>query len=685
MQRTPAFRRPAFHPLRPIAAAVGVICATWPVLSAAAGVTGLGAFHGGMESEAYAVSGDGRIVVGGAIDGATANYHAFRWTSADGMQDLGLLNGGTAAIAMGISQDGGVIVGGARDGGAGGAERAVRWTAAGGIQSLGTLNGGNLSWAYGVSGDGRVVVGDSSDGALGNALRAFRWTASDGMQSLGTLNGGSASTAWAVNMDGSVIVGDARDGADGDASHAFRWTGTGGMQNLGVLNGGAASWAYGVSGDGAVVVGEAYDGAGGGLLRAFRWTATDGMQSLGVLNGGDVSSAKGISTDGRVIVGTAWDGAVDAYRGFRWTQSGGMQSVEDWLRANGVTVATDHTQRALGTNRDGSVVVGALDDDMAFVARVSDQGSGLVSLKDLAQSLSSTSATSVQVQGKSDMVLHGAHGHPLSRQVAPGRNCLWTSGDWGRDDHGQRNGSAGLAEIGGCHGFADGVQASLAVGQTWSRQSLVFGGNTSLDGTYALAEVLVGRPGGWWGTLSAYYHTGDIDVRRGYLNAGTPDISRGQTPSRTWGLRARVDREAAFVSGKFSLTPYAELTHLRTRIDAYTETGGGFPARFDARQERTTEARAGVEGVWTVSDDTRLSASVAAVHRFEKAGSRTRGQVIGLFSFDQAGEAYQRDWLHASVGVEQKAGPGVLSLHLNATTRGQDANVWLAAGYRVTF
>jgi uncharacterized protein with beta-barrel porin domain len=94
-----------------------------------------------------------------------------------------------------------------------------------------------------------------------------------------------------------------------------------------------------------------------------------------------------------------------------------------------------------------------------------------------------------------------------------------------------------------------------------------------------------------WTTLSGFYHWGNADVRRGYINAGVPDISLGQTDTRTRGVSMRLDWENAAKIGSIALTPYAKLTRLRTDLGAYTERGGGFPAAFDARRENATEGR----------------------------------------------------------------------------------------------
>ena len=280
-------------------------------------------------------------------------------------------------------------------------------------------------------------------------------------------------------------------------------------------------------------------------------------------------------------------------------------------------------------------------------------------------------------------VLNGAHSNPLSRRVAAGQHAFWLAGDWGRDDHGSRDGDIGLVEAGFGKNFGP-IQVNASLGQTWTKQNQELNSSAKTDGTYLLAEALVPLDGKLWATFGAYSHWGDADLKRGYLNAGTQDYSSGRPNVDTWSLRARLELDKAFRVASADLSPYVDLTYTESKLDAYTETGGGFPARFDSRKEKATELRLGANMEMPLGG-ALLTGLLEAVHRFEKDGARTSGEVIGLFGFDLDGTDYKQDWLRAGVGVEGKLAEGKASLTLNATTNGEMPNYWLAAGWQMAF
>ena len=694
MKTTPS-RTPQKFALRPIALAISLLALNTVVpVFAQAAPTGSGIFQLNMdEDESYAngVSADGTVVVGDYYKDSL--NHAFRWTSS-GITDLGTL-GGDSAYAKDVSADGSVIVGHSHTGSA---NQAFRWTS-GGMLGLGIM--GTASYANGVSADGNVVVGYNQD----TIHEAFRWVKNDVGES-GTMynlvfdifydpDNRLHSRAEAASEDGSVVVGYAYD-TSYTQFQAFRWVKddvgeSGTAISLGTL-GGVRTLAKDVSNDGTVVVGYSYL-ADSTNYHAFRWVegATTGIGSnpemfdLGTL-GGNTSYAYGVSADGAVVVGESHTGS--AYRAFRWVkdaegETGTMQSVEDWLRGAGVTVEADITRRANATNSDGSVVVGYLQGDLAYIARVSDEGSGLVTVEDLQESLGAAASGVNMALESSNLVISGAHSRPLMRLVDVNKNAFWVAGDVGQDDHGERNGDLGLAEVGIGHNFGN-TQLNAAIGHTWANQDLVNGGSADVDGTYLLAEALIPVKDSVWLTLGGYYHWANTDLRRGYDNGGTPDYSTGSPDMNTWSIRARLDAENSFAAGSVGFSPYADLSYTKAKLDAYTETGGGFPATFDERTDKATELRLGVNAAKTMSSGMKLLGTLEAAHRFEDDSAITSGEVIGLSSFNFS-NTYDRNWWRLGIGMEGEVGAGQLSVMVNGTTKGEVPSAWLAANWVMPF
>ncbi len=647
---------------------------TLPAL--ASDITDPGTLAGGIVVSALGVNAAGDVVVGMDLNGAV--FRGFRWTAAGGMSNPGTLGDSTGAY--GVNAAGDVMVGYST---IGGNPHAFRWTAASNTMTdLGLLGGGTSSIAYGVNALGDVVVGQASVSSGDN--HAFRWTVASGiMTDLGSL-GGASSTAYGVNAAGDVVVGLSSNSSG--AFRAFRWTvASGAMTDLGTL-GGASSTAYGVNAAGDVVVGQA--ATSGGTNHAFRWTAASGaMTDLGTL-GGSFSTAKGVNAAGDVIVGQASISS-GANRAFRWTAATGMQSVEAWLAANGVNVAGVATAQANGVNAAGNVVVGQLANNHAFIARVTDAvsggGSGMIDMQSFNEGLERVANSGKLASNDTDTVMNGMHGNPMRTLLSDRRSTFWVAGDAGRKDSGKDDSDIGMAEVGYGYRFNEIWQLNVSAGRTYSQADTGLGGRTTVRTTYLMPELIVTLPASVYATLSGYYGQGRADIGRVYLNAGAPERISSAPGVRTSGARLRMDWLNAVVLGKTSLTPYASLTYLQTRTDAYLEQGGAFPVMWNQRTDRSTTARLGVDAIRPLSATTTLQARVEAAHRFEKTGAATSGQVIGLYGFGFAGQETGQDWLRFGAGLESKIGGGIAGLMLNATTQGDAPSYWLAANYRWEF
>jgi len=323
----------------------------------------LGFAPGDTSSQAFAVSGDGNVVVGASLD--ATNRVAFRWTEAQGLVALPLPGTMPDSEGHSVNNDGSVVGGngilfdvqeaftwtaaggsvlvpdaplgvkprivaamsadGAQLFGYAGVlpQQAVRYRASDGLVGLGFLYSGpgEGSTITGVSSDGSVATGSSFINGAGDQ-RGLRWTEAGAMTALPPLPGDTLSGGWAVSAEGSVIVGWSCTVA---ACRAARWDSAGAsVSALGSLAGKTDSFAYAASSNGAVIVGYATDGSGNDV--AFIWDASNGMQDLRTvlvnaglgpqLQGWTLLAATDISTDGHVIVGTGINpaGATEAWR-----------------------------------------------------------------------------------------------------------------------------------------------------------------------------------------------------------------------------------------------------------------------------------------------------------------------------------------------------------------------------------
>ena len=295
-----------------------------PPPASTASFQGLGTLPGWLQSQAWGVSGDGKVVVG-QLSRLGTDTVAFRWTATQGMLELGTL-GGANSEAYAASGDGSAIVGRAKN--TSGNYRPFRWTPTGGMQDLPS------SPTQFVSGDATDVSADGNS-IVGLFGFAERWTLTGGLEDLGSFS------SRGISSDGQVVVG--------NNAHAVRWTPTGGIQDLGTVDGtestvpGTQSFADDASGNGSVVVGQSRDRDG--FWKAFRWTAASGMRDIGTL-GGPMAAAYNVSDDGSVLVGRALTSGNSASdRAFRWTPKRGMQNLQQLLQNAGVTSVNGWKQR----------------------------------------------------------------------------------------------------------------------------------------------------------------------------------------------------------------------------------------------------------------------------------------------------------------------------------------------------
>ncbi len=286
--------------------------------------------------QAYALSQDGRVVVGEMLVPGRVRLEAFRWTAERGFERLGILDGENGSSAgLAVSADGMVVVGTSTSP-SGEYGEAFRWEHSTGMIGLGDLPGGYFeSSATAVSADGAVVAGRSTSALAPNSFgEGFRWTAATGLVGLGVLtqSGFDYSFANGISADGSAIVGTA---STEQGHEIFRWTELDGMVPLGDLADDpyAGSSGLDISADGSILVG--FTDPYLGPTKALRWTAASGLVDLG---GPGILGSRvwKVSSDGSVAGGDAFADVPSGRIATIWDETHGLRDLRQALLDSGL-------------------------------------------------------------------------------------------------------------------------------------------------------------------------------------------------------------------------------------------------------------------------------------------------------------------------------------------------------------
>jgi len=545
---------------------------------------------------------------------------------------------------------------------------------------------GLSSVTSGLNSDSTVIIGSAymidryslSIGDLANTLysQAFRWSENTGMTGLGSLTGGNNNSyANAVSGDGQVVIGTA---SSTNGLEAFRWSSSSGMVGLGDLSGGSFhSVATATNNDGAVIAGfsEWNSMEGRPLFEAFRWTEDTGMVGLGKISSNDEDSfAVSMNGSGTVIVGASGALRTNQLTPFRWSDTNGMQSIKEWLTSTGIKASSVLDNGiAYAVNEEGTMVVGSGTNGPWF-ARA---GKGMISATEAVSTTLMTSASIPQVSSSLPTIaLHGAHHQPLlaQKQLNTDR-CAWINGDFA--NYQSNKADSQLVETGACVDLQSNTRLGVGIGKSRADQKLDYSGSSDINGKYLLVELdhqLAESPMLISATL--LHGNWDADINRGYLNAGNEDLSKGSTSIQATAIRGRVDWRDLYTVNQTAITPKFEYTITNTDVDGYTETTGGFPARFDPQSHTSRESRIGIIAENRLNSTTTIRGIAEEVHRFDKNGASFSGEVIDMFPFSIPGAENRSDWLRVGAEIDHQLDKEMfLSGSLMRSSRGEDAEV----------
>jgi len=624
------------------------------------------------------VTADGTVVYGRGASGPT--LYNFDGT----YQSLpGAVAGGEVCD---ISGDGKIV--GWQHNAVSGLDEAYYWasSSAAPVEMLPHGTYGHFSYATSISVDGLFATGFYSK-TTGPWNQPFVYNTTTSALTLLTPFGVSG-FGQGISNNGSIVVGYDFNNGTNITSASYWYNGGSGTNYTETLLSNATfnAVAMGINPTGTAIVGKLGISAGSNVQTAAKWTTTTPGSNytstqLGTL-GGASSVANALNADGSVIVGEADTASGQA--GFRWTSATGMISVEDWLTASGVTnsLGSVHTIGATGVSNDGSTVVGDLSNGDGYIAR----GSGLITINDLASSIQNNTFVPHAITQSADIVMHGAHGHPLLHLAPEDKSAVWLNGDFGGRSSRDSAAYTDIAEFGVGHRFGKDVQANVSIGKVFSGQNTLFNGNYKQDLTYVLPEVLANIPRTpIWTTVSAEYATGNVDIHRGYDNTGNQDYSYGSTNANLYAMRARLDWKDALTYGNATLTPFVDHEHTESTVNSYTENGGGFPIAWGSRDGHDDISRLGIDATKQVNDTTALHLTVEQNRWWQGQSSSATGEVLGLSTFNLPGETFSRDWTQFAVGVTHDTGKGLITAFVNATTNGQNPQFWGALGYQYNF
>ena len=613
-----------------------------------------------------AVSGNGLTVVG--TDTSTGGFRAFRIVGGTHSL-LDLDAGGTFSQAAAVSTNGLVIVGHTD---ISGFIHAAIWNGV----SLTTLPLGAYDEmrATGVSADGLTVVGYSVDSL--SRSDAFYRDSGNNVFSLAVEFSTFHSQATGVSGNGSLIVGTVSDNffVNPTMRAGFIYQVGVGSTLIDPSAAGPAIFSTrdyaemtGISSDGSTSIGFAYSVTGipTGDALAFRRASNGTITSLGTL-GGAWSIPNAISANGAVIVG----------------QSDNGSSEEAFVYQNGTMTGLGFltggsSSNATGVSADGSVIVGYGDVTGGAIHAFTYANQTLLDATEWMRSLNGPGSLSAMSINLSNLPLEGAHHRPLMSYDGMGKQRqFWATGDFGASSR-QTDRRTSFGEVGASQTYGE-TLVGVAVGTALQTQDLLFGGDAKITGQTFMAEIDT-RLADKESILSLLVLRGEWDAQtaRGYVTGSGNDISRGQTDMDTTTVRVRYDGPTQKFTGNFTAAPYASFALTRVNTDGFAESGGSFPATFDAHGHTAKESRLGLLTKFVAGPATTIRVTAEWIHRFDDAGDVLSGvnqTTSGAFSV--AGLAPTKDQARFGFDVDHKlSADTMLSLSVHAAGYGQAHDV----------
>jgi len=309
----------------------------------------------------------------------------------------------------------------------------------------------------------------------------------------------------------------------------------------------------------------------------------------------------------------------------------------------------------------------------------------VISVQGVQMALANTVMSFDSTVSTTSALINGAHSNPLSHLLSAGEKSFWIKGDFGHDDHDYRDGDFSIKELNFGQNMS-GVQFNVSLGKVAAKQNLDLGGSVSTDGDFINLESIIPVSFGnkAFVTLGLMRMVGDSDSSRGYENNGNLEYSAGVTDVDVSAVRARLDF-VDLVPSEYVVSPYVDVARVSTSIDGFTESGGFFPATFDARSDKHNEIRIGANIKKPLTNGFTLLASGEVARRSTSSGPATVANVSG-FDFSLQSPESKRTWGKFSVGVDKYLDKkSNVTFVLNRTTRSNNPSSWVTLNYQTRF
>lgn len=285
------------------------------------------------------------------------------------------------------------------------------------------------------------------------------------------------------------------------------------------------------------------------------------------------------------------------------------------------------------------------------------------------------------------VALEGAHHRPLMSYDDMGKErATWVTGDFANSSR-RRDVNVASGEVGTSWKAGSNGVFGVAAGYGSQREDLPLDGRNDVTGNYMFAEYDHKLSSGWIVSVLGMVGSWDAEILRGYLDAGLPDHSYGETGVTTRTARLRFDAPTLATVGGFGLSPFVSYSVTQTEVDAYTETGGAFPASYDAQKHQSEEGRLGLVASRDLTASTRLRLSAEAVHRFDGQGPALSGQdITGGVAFELDGSDPSPDCVRYGLDIDHKLTPTtMLSFSAFGSSTGEIPDVSGAISLRHAF